>query len=67
MPLYSILALAWINAIVVRGGRVLLALYALNLGAEPLTMWSKTTLRSWRLRRAVCACSTLPVVVNGRK
>jgi len=38
MPLYSILALAWINAIVVRGGRVLLALYALNLGAEPLTI-----------------------------
>src|SRR5689334_3389151 len=33
-----VLSLATINATVVRGGRVLLTLYALALGAQPLTV-----------------------------
>ena len=38
VPINSVLALALINATVVRGGRILLVLYALALGAQPLTV-----------------------------
>ena len=38
MPIYFPLALSLLTGTVIRGGRVLLALYALQLGAEPLTI-----------------------------
>src|ERR1035437_603766 len=38
MSIYSVLVLALLNAISVFAGRLLLALYALHLGAQPLTV-----------------------------
>ncbi len=38
VPIRSVLALALINATVARAGRILLVLYALALGAQPLTV-----------------------------